>query len=77
MCKAEVTGSLVPTVAKQIQSVDPVGLRKQRYAPVKEIKMTYFFNLPEGYILSLFVWVFKDVDTSNQWLWSVVVYTIN
>lgn len=25
MCRAEVTGSLVPTVAKQIQSVDPVG----------------------------------------------------
>lgn len=25
MCKAEVTGSLVPVVAKQIQSVEPVG----------------------------------------------------
>lgn len=25
MCNAEVTASLVPTVAKQIQSVDPVG----------------------------------------------------
>lgn len=24
MCKADETGSLVPTVAKQIQSVDPV-----------------------------------------------------
>lgn len=25
MCKADVTGSFVPCVAKQMQSVDPVG----------------------------------------------------
>lgn len=25
MCKADVTGSFVPTVAKQMQSVDPAG----------------------------------------------------
>lgn len=30
MCKAEVTGSLVPTVAKQMQSVDPVGWEAHR-----------------------------------------------
>lgn len=30
MCNAEVTGSLVPTVAKQMQSVDPVGQETHR-----------------------------------------------
>lgn len=30
MCKAEVTGSLVPTVPKQMQSVDPVGWEAHR-----------------------------------------------
>lgn len=30
MCNAEVTGSLVPTVAKQMQSVDPVARETHR-----------------------------------------------
>lgn len=30
MCNADVTASLVPTVAKQIQSVEPVGLERQK-----------------------------------------------
>lgn len=32
MCNADVTASLVPTVAKQIQSVEPVGLETQSKA---------------------------------------------
>lgn len=32
MCKAEVTGSFTPTVAKQIQSVEPVGVSSQNTA---------------------------------------------
>lgn len=30
MCNTDVTASLVPTVAKQIQSVEPVGLERQK-----------------------------------------------
>lgn len=30
MCNADVTASLVPTVAKQMQSVEPVGSEAQK-----------------------------------------------
>ncbi len=38
MCSAEVTGSLVPTVAKQIQSVDPETNKQTNKQIVRHVK---------------------------------------
>lgn len=53
MCNADVTASLVPTVAKQIQSVEPVGLEQKKAEKSKKQKLICKFKCAKSDLVML------------------------